>query len=55
MYPINPAPTLKAKVAKSTDAEKALAKLMTERAAYAKKNKGNYPSDEQLMKSRKKK
>jgi hypothetical protein len=51
----NPTPPLKAKVAKSTDAEKALAKLMAERAAYAKKNKGNYPSDEQLMKSRKKK
>ena len=35
--------------------EAALAKLMAERDAYAKKNKGNYPSDEQLMKSRKKK
>ena len=45
---------LKAKVAKSTDAEKALAKLIAERAAYAKKNKGKYPSDEQLMKNRKK-
>ena len=35
--------------------EAALAKLIAERDAYAKKNKGNYPSDEQLMKSRKKK
>jgi hypothetical protein len=33
----------------------ALQKLVAERAAYAKKNKGNYPSDEELMKSRKKK
>ena len=33
----------------------ALQKLMAERAAYAKKNKGNYPSDEELMKSRTKK
>jgi hypothetical protein len=48
-------PTLKVKVAPSTDADKALAKLVAERAAYAKKNKGNYPSDEQLMKSRKNK
>jgi len=48
-------PTLKAKVAPSTAQEIALAKLMAERAAYAKKNKGNYPSDEELMKSRKKK
>ena len=46
---------LKARVAQSTPQEVALAKLMAERAAYAKKNKGNYPSDEELMKSRKKK
>lgn len=55
MYPLNPAPVLKAKVAKSTPQEIALAKLMAERAAYAKKNKGNYPSDAELMKSRNKK
>jgi hypothetical protein len=48
----NPAP-LKAKVAKSTDADKALAKLMAERAAIAKKT-GMWPTDEQVMKSRKK-
>jgi len=48
-------PTLKAKVAPSTAQDTALAKLVAERAEYAKKNKGNYPSDEQLMKSRKKK
>jgi hypothetical protein len=44
---------LKAKVAKSTDAEKALAKLIAERAAIAKKT-GMWPSDEQVMKNRKK-
>jgi hypothetical protein len=49
----NPIPPLKAKVAKSTDADKALAKLMAERAAIAKKT-GMWPTDEQLMKSRKK-
>ena len=47
-------PTLKAKVAPSTAQEKALAKLMAERAALAKKT-GMWPSDEQVMKSRKKK
>jgi hypothetical protein len=52
---LNSTSPLKAKVAKSTPQEIALAKLMAERAAYAKKNKGNYPSDEELMKSRKKK
>jgi len=35
--------------------EAALAKLIAERDAYAKQNKGNYPSDKQLMESRKKK
>jgi hypothetical protein len=44
----------------STSAEQkkqaeALKKLMKEREAYAKANKGNWPSDEQLMKARKKK
>ena len=45
-------PTLKVKVAPSTDADKALAKLMAERASIAKKT-GNWPTDEQVMKSRK--
>jgi len=54
MYPLNPAPALKAKVAKSTDADKALAKLMAERSAIAKKT-GMWPTDEQVMKSRKNK
>jgi hypothetical protein len=44
---------LKAKVAKSTAQEKALAKLMAERASIAKKT-GMWPTDEQVMKSRKK-
>jgi hypothetical protein len=48
----NPTP-LKAKVAKSTPQEIALAKLMAERAALAKKT-GMWPTDEELMKSRKK-
>ena len=47
-------PTLKARVAPSTAQEKALAKLMAERAAIAKKT-GMWPTDEQVMKSRKKK
>ena len=47
-------PTLKARVAPSTDADKALAKLMAERAAIAKKT-GMWPTDEQVMKSRKNK
>jgi hypothetical protein len=54
MYPLNPKPALTSRVAKSTPQEIALAKLIAERAAYAKKNKGKYPSDEELMKSRKK-
>jgi hypothetical protein len=35
--------------------EDALKKLIKEREAYAKAHKGNWPSDEQLMKARKKK
>jgi hypothetical protein len=46
-------PTLKAKVAQSTSQEAALAKLMAERAAIAKKT-GMWPTDEQVMKNRKK-
>ena len=34
--------------------EKAMKQLMAEREAYAKKHGGNYPSDAELMKSRKK-
>jgi hypothetical protein len=45
-------PTLKARVAQSTSQEAALAKLMAERASIAKKT-GNWPTDEQVMKSRK--
>ena len=47
-------PPLKARVAQSTTQEIALAKLMAERAAIAKKT-GAWPTDEQVMKSRKKK
>jgi len=46
-------PTLKARVSQSSDADKALAKLMAERASIAKKT-GVWPSDEQVMKNRKK-
>jgi len=48
-----PTPSLKARVAKSTPQEIALAKLMAERAAIAKKT-GMWPTDEELMKNRKK-
>jgi len=48
-----PTPSLKTKVAKSTPQEIALAKLMAERAAIAKKT-GMWPTDEQVMKNRKK-
>ena len=48
------APPLGSRVAKSTPQEKALAKLMAEREAYAKKNKGKWPTDAQLEASRKK-
>ena len=47
-------PPLKVKVSESAAMEKALAKLMAEREAYAKKNKGNWPTDAQLEASRKK-
>jgi hypothetical protein len=47
-------PPLKAKVSETAAMEKALAKLMAEREAYAKKNKGNWPTDAQLEASRKK-
>ena len=47
--------SINSRIAESASQESALANLMAERAAYANKNKGNYPSDEQLMKSRKKK
>ena len=50
----NPTPPLKSRVAQSSDADKALAKLMAERQTIAKKT-GVWPSDEQVMKSRKKK
>jgi hypothetical protein len=49
-----PTPSLKARVAQSTPQEVALAKLMAERAAIAKKT-GMWPTDEQVMKNRKKK
>jgi len=49
-----PTPSLKARVAQSTPQEIALAKLMAERAAIAKKT-GMWPTDEQVMKSRKNK
>jgi hypothetical protein len=48
------APPLKAKVSTSSAQEKALAKLMAEREAYARKNKGKWPTDAQLEASRKK-
>jgi hypothetical protein len=48
------APPLGNRVAKSTQQEKALAKLMAEREAYARKNKGKWPTDAQLEASRKK-
>jgi hypothetical protein len=54
MYPLNPTPPLKTRVAQSTPQEIALAKLMAERQAIAKKT-GMWPTDEQVMKSRKKK
>ena len=50
----NSTPPLKARVAQSNPQEVALAKLMAERAAIAKKT-GMWPTDEQVMKSRKKK
>jgi hypothetical protein len=50
----NTTPPLKARVAQSTPQEIALAKLMAERQTIAKKT-GMWPTDEQVMKSRKKK
>jgi hypothetical protein len=47
-------PPLKTRVSESSAMEKALAKLMAERETYAKKNKGNWPTDAQLEASRKK-
>jgi hypothetical protein len=50
----NVAPPLKAKVSTSSAQEKALAKLIAEREAYARKNKCKWPTDAQLEASRKK-
>ena len=47
-------PPLPKRVSESSAMEKALAKLMAEREAYARKNKGNWPTDAQLEASRKK-